>query len=419
VGWVSMRFLALWLLFWAAFSVESLAQERLALVIGNGQYEQAGWRLANSERDAWLIASTLKRLGFKVDLRLNLTEEEMEDAFAAHGEKLRRAGASSVGLLYFSGHGVQSNGYNYLIPVDAHPATEQDVWRQAPRLGEALEQMTSSLNAANFVILDACRNNPLPSATRSAGGGLGIEARSQGLLIAYSTEPGMVASDGVGVNSPYTRALADYMQRDGLIAEQVFKRVADAVVRESKGAQRPFYNNGLSGSDFCFADCTAQEPDSLNADTAAYLRASSACDFRDFSENYPDSTFASRAKSLGESCVEIVGSAGWRSADQIEGAQAPSGKSASVNPDLASNAAQASALRPIWMGIVLGVREVKVRSEKGGFFGPSVSTGIAVAIKFDNGELKEIVQSKRKDVVFSEGDRVRVIGTNDGFLIDK
>lgn len=229
-------------------------EPRVALVIGNSEYVQTGWQLANPQNDALLMADTLSSIGFDVQLLLNATEEEMEDAFAIYGERLAQAGPDTVGVLYYAGHGVQSQGSNYLIPVDARPRTEQDVWRQAPRLGEALQYIESAGNAVNFVILDACRNNPLPSATRNVGGGLAAVPRSQGLLIAYSTEPGYTAADGQGAsNSPFTQALADVLPTQGLVAELAFKRVADRVKTETGGAQNPFYNSGLTGADFFFA----------------------------------------------------------------------------------------------------------------------------------------------------------------------
>ena len=234
----------------------AFAEARIALVIGNGDYETTGWALTNPENDARLMKQSLEAVGFDVAMLLNATEDQMEDAFASHGARLRAGGQDAVGLIYFAGHGIQSEGYNYLIPVDANARTEQDVWAQAPRLGQALQHVRAAGNGVNFVILDACRNNPLPSSNRSAGsGGLAPVARSRGLLVSYSTEPGFTALDGTGTNSPYTEALAQVIQQDGLIAEQVFKRVADQVNQATGGAQTPFYNSGLIGEDFCFGDC--------------------------------------------------------------------------------------------------------------------------------------------------------------------
>ena len=246
--------------------VLAFAEARIALVIGNSKYETTGWALANPANDARLMKQSLEAVGFQVSLLIDATEDEMEDAFAAHGARLRAGGQDTVGLIYFAGHGIQSEGYNYLIPVDANARTEQDVWAQAPRLGQALQHVRSAGNGVNFVVLDACRNNPLPSSSRSAGsGGLAPVARSRGLLVSYSTEPGFTATDGAGVNSPYTAALAQVIQQDGLIAEQVFKRVADQVNQATGGAQTPFYNSGLIGEDFCFGDCNKPAPSIVNA----------------------------------------------------------------------------------------------------------------------------------------------------------
>ncbi|MEL6828714.1 MAG: caspase family protein, partial [Pseudomonadota bacterium] len=250
-----MRVLILCLLS-AVLGLSAAAEARVALVIGNGAYRTTGWQLANPANDARLIGQSLQTVGFDVELVVDATEDEMEDAFARYGARLRAAGPEAIGVFYFAGHGVQSQGYNYLLPVDVTAQTEQDIWAQAPRLGQALQYVRNAGNGVNFVILDACRNNPLPSANRSAGSsGLAAVARARGLLISYSTEPGFTAADGSGRNSPYTEALAQVITQDGLIAEQVFKRVADTVNQATNGAQTPFYNSGLIGEDFCFGAC--------------------------------------------------------------------------------------------------------------------------------------------------------------------
>ena len=214
----------------AALAFQAQADEnKIALVVGNSQYEMPGWALNNPANDARLMADVLERVGFQVTVAIDLDEEEMEDAFAEHGARLSHAGADAIGVFYYAGHGVQSQGYNYLIPVDARAQTEQDVWRQAPRLGDALQYIRAAGNPVNFIILDACRNNPLPSAGRDLSGGLAPVSRANGLLISYATEPGYTAADGDRSNSPFTEALAAVMPTEGLIAEQVFKRVADRV----------------------------------------------------------------------------------------------------------------------------------------------------------------------------------------------
>ena len=126
--------------------VLAFAEARIALVIGNSDYEITGWELPNPSNDARLMKQSLEAVGFQVSLLVNATEDEMEDAFAAHGQRLAAGGADAVGLIYFAGHGVQSQGYNYLIPVDVQARTEQDVWAQAPRLGQALQHVRAAGN---------------------------------------------------------------------------------------------------------------------------------------------------------------------------------------------------------------------------------------------------------------------------------
>lgn len=242
---------------WVAY-----AEQRYALVIGNSAYQKPAngnpqyfGALVNPTNDARLMKRSLEQVGFEVELLLDATEDQMQQAFVRHGMRLNAAGPDGVGMLYFAGHGVQSQGLNYLIPVDIDATTEQDLWRQAPRLGDALQHIRTASSRVNFIILDACRSNGMPTAFRSSGTGLAPVARAHGLLVSYSTAPGSLASDGAGENSPYTQALSKYIQQDGLIAEQVFKRVADEVYKASNGAQMPFYNSGLVGEDFCFGDC--------------------------------------------------------------------------------------------------------------------------------------------------------------------
>jgi hypothetical protein len=239
----------------AAIGAPAHAEERVALVIGNSAYEMRGWALTNPANDARLIAGVLEDLEFDVDLRTDVTLEEIEEAFAAHGERLTRAGEDAVGLVYYAGHAIQSQGRNYLLPVDQEIQSEQDVWRKGAQLSLAMEYIALSENQINFIILDACRNNPLPSTARGAPNGLAQSQRTGGVLVAYATAPGQTATDGDGTNSPFTQALADLLPTPGLPAELLFKRVGDRVLTLTGRVQQPWYESGLSGEDFCFAGC--------------------------------------------------------------------------------------------------------------------------------------------------------------------
>ena len=139
------------------------------------------------------------------------------------------------------------------MPTDIDARVEADIWGQGLRVGDITRYMEAAGNAVNFVVLDACRDNPLPSTARSAGGsGLAAIGRSRGVLYAYATAPGFTADDGLGDHGPYATALAANLQVAGLPAELMFKRVAEAVEDATGFAQQPFYESGLRGADFYF-----------------------------------------------------------------------------------------------------------------------------------------------------------------------
>jgi hypothetical protein len=159
-----------------------------------------------------------------------------------------------VGLFYFAGHGVQSEGRNYLIPVQSPIAQEGDLPRRAVDAALVLERMEKANNSLNIVILDACRNNPFAKKFRSgaAGGGLAAMDAPRGSLIAFATSPGAVASDGVGDNGVYTKHLLENLRTPGLQVEQMFKRVRSGVISETGSKQVPWETTSIQG-DFMFA----------------------------------------------------------------------------------------------------------------------------------------------------------------------
>ncbi len=223
------------------------AEERIALVIGNADYEVQSWRLANPIRDARLMRDALVAQGFDVDLVENASRSAMDDAFRRFGRRLRTAGDDAVTFVYFSGHGVQSRGYNYLLPVDADARTEQDVWDQAPRISQILDHMADVGNAVNLVVLDACRDNPLRSEYRSLSrGGLGEIPKAPNALIAYAAAPGQTAADGAGQNSPYTTVLAQAVREAaGQRVTALFEDVAAQVFQKTGGQQLPEFRATL------------------------------------------------------------------------------------------------------------------------------------------------------------------------------
>lgn len=229
-------------------------EQRIALVIGNGQYKDVP--LLNPVNDAQAVAKALSRSGFKVALKENVGRAEMQIALRDFGDALRKGG---VGLFYFAGHGVQVKGRNFLIPVDADIQREDEVAYNSVDAGQILDKMEAANNRLNIVILDACRNNPFARSMRSAAAGLAQMDAPAGTFIAFATAPGSVASDGQGKNGLYTQHLLRAMLRPGAKIEDVFKEVRARVRRESGGKQVPWENTSLEG-DFVFVAKRAAPP---------------------------------------------------------------------------------------------------------------------------------------------------------------
>ena len=222
-------------------------QKRFALVIGNSDYTIGV--LTNPVNDAYAMAMALENLGFDVSLRLEVkTKDEMKRAIREFGEKLKQGG---VGLFYFAGHGLQVDGFNFLVPINAQINSQEEVEYESVDVGFVLAQMEAAKNQMNIVILDACRNNPYARSFRSATRGLASISAPTGSLIAYSTAPGATASDGIGKNGLYTGELLKQIQLEGLKIEEVFKNVRANVLAKSGGKQVPWESSSLIG-DFYF-----------------------------------------------------------------------------------------------------------------------------------------------------------------------
>jgi uncharacterized caspase-like protein len=185
------------------------------------------------------MAATLRGLGFHVIEHINVDRKTMQLASFDLQDRLVEAGNDAVGLFYYAGHGVQVGGDNYLIPLNTSIEKEREVAIEAVSASFVLKQMEFAGNRVNFIILDACRNNPLTRNFRSEARGLARMDAPRGSLVAYSTGPGQVAADGVGFNSPYTLALTRIIQMNGVPAEKMFKLVRDRVMEAANGSQTP------------------------------------------------------------------------------------------------------------------------------------------------------------------------------------
>ena len=186
-------FVALTLL--AGNSAGAWAEQRLALVVGNASY-QAVSPLANPVRDAEVVNALLESAGFDVTIANNLGQTDMRRTIREFAAKLADNGEDTVALVYFAGHGVQIDGQNYLLPVDATVTQESDVAFEAVRLADVMNLLNSGPSKTRIVILDACRNNPFDILKNKIGRGFAMVNAPAGTIVAYSTSPGATAEDG-------------------------------------------------------------------------------------------------------------------------------------------------------------------------------------------------------------------------------
>ena len=234
----------------AGFTSASSAADdrRVALVIGNGAYKSVP-ALPNPPNDAGDFAAALKRLGFAVTLITNGSFDEMRRGLIALGNA---AGGADMAVVYFAGHGMEINGENWLIPVDAELKRDTDAANEAISLQSVLLQV-SNTTSLGLVVLDACRNNPFAAkmnrllATRAAAnGGLGRIEPVGNVLVAYAARDGTTALDGDGRNSPFTAALLRNIEAPGVEVTFMFRNVRDDVMEATRNEQQPFVYGSLS-----------------------------------------------------------------------------------------------------------------------------------------------------------------------------
>ncbi len=228
-------------------------EKRYALVIGNSNYKFVQ-QLKNASNDANDMADELERSNFEVIKVIDGDYNQMRDAFRKFNQLLNNGPKDqTVGLFYYAGHGLQNEGENYLIPIDADVKDEIDIPRVClPMQRVVLANMERSSTRMNIVIMDACRNNPFPSSSRSTGdAGLAEIKRAKGSFIAYATAPGSTASDGTGRNGLYTQELLKAMKRPGRTIESVFKEVRFNVLKLSEQKQNTWDSSNIIG-DFYF-----------------------------------------------------------------------------------------------------------------------------------------------------------------------
>jgi formylglycine-generating enzyme required for sulfatase activity len=253
-------------------AVQSDAQSRSALVIGNGGYRKLP-NLSNPVNDARDMAATLRKLGFSVSLLTDATLPQMEEAVRKLGVALAGGGGGGAGVFFYAGHGVQSGGANYLIPVDADVQAETELKYKAMNAELVLDTMREVGNGFNLMILDACRDNPFKGTFRSASRGLAVVSAPRGSIVVYSTSPGETAADGAGRNSPFTSALLKRLAEPDAEVSTVIKKVMGDVTAGTGMTQVPWMLSSFAG-EFYFSGAkagaaAAGQPSSSPASAAA------------------------------------------------------------------------------------------------------------------------------------------------------
>jgi hypothetical protein len=277
---------------------------RVALVIGNGNYQQVDLpKLPNPPNDAEDIAKVLYSFGFEVIERKNLTLEGMNRAIAEFGSRI---GGSDAALFYFAGHGIQLKNQNYLIPVNAKIESEASVPYQGVNLNQVLDEMDNAKSATNIVILDACRNNPISGKFRS-GQTRGLAspgAMPKGTVIVYATDPGNVAADGAGRNGLFTSGLLAAFKGNDLSLDGVLT-IASAAVEQASGRTQTPYVNGPKTLQKNFNFSISIDPGRGEIERTFWIsieQSTDAADFEAYLQQYPNGSY----KALAENRLKLL-----------------------------------------------------------------------------------------------------------------
>ncbi len=305
--------IAILLLFGATPALADAAPRKVALIIANGDYANAG-HLANPANDGRLVAESARRAGFDtVTLAPNLTLAAFQRALR---DFRNQAAGAQVAMVYYAGHGIEGSGKNWLIPVDASLGSDLDLPYEAIDLDRVMEALSGA--QVRMVVLDACRNNPFGRSWRSTSravtrGLASVEADD--VLVIYAAAPGQTASDGSGGNSPFATSLARRLDQPDVPIQLLGGLVRDDVLASTGGAQRPFVSASITGtpvylvarsanaaqSNSVAATQPAPPPVTVDASTLDALAwqgavgANSADSYREYKRQFPAGRFATLA----------------------------------------------------------------------------------------------------------------------------
>ena len=290
------------------------AEKRIALVIGNAEYQTGA--LNTPANDAGLVAQTLQASGFDVAGARDLDQDSLRRAFRDFLDKASASGTDTVAFIYLSGYGLQLEGENYFVPVDAKIARDTDVPLEAVRVSDYTRPLAALGLKASIVVLDAARANPFAKSGKPLAGGLALAEPEPGTLIAFNAAPGTVAPEGQGPYGPYAQALAEMMREAGLPLADVFERTRLRVNDTTKGAEVPWHASRVQtpvvfferGPDAPPPAVSAEQTDSMRSRPIrdldaqqAYLEAldrDTLQGYLDFLAAYPDDPMAARVRAI-------------------------------------------------------------------------------------------------------------------------
>jgi hypothetical protein len=310
-------------------------ERRLALVIGNANYGRSP--LVNPIHDAESVATELRSLGFLVDVSTNVNLRQLTqaiDAFAGHLQ------TGDLALFYYSGHGIQATGENYLLPVDYQAATEADVPYVAYSANRLRDKMERSGARLRIIILDACRNNPFDASKGGPSGLAAMDSAAEGTMIAYATGDNRTASDNPGrQNGLFTEHLLSALREPGLDLHDIFKRVKQEVYYASNKLQNPFTYDDVAGTYYFRPPGTA-----VNTPAESRMVASDAgwelikdstnpADFDEFVKAFPESNLAATARSRAAELRRIVFNASANNGPARLPAAGPDAERPSIVPE--------------------------------------------------------------------------------------
>ncbi|MEP7221505.1 MAG: caspase family protein [Novosphingobium sp.] len=268
------------------------AGRRVALIIGNSNYLNSTG-LPNAINDARLVVGSAQKAGFEVIIANDLTKASFEQALR---QFRTRADGAEAAMVYYAGHGIESSGSNYMIPVDAKLSDARDLRFEAINLVDILDNLSGA--SVRMVFLDACRENPFgknwTSASRSVQAGL-APIEQDGVLVVFATASGSIATDGSGGNSPFARALASRLPEQGLALQLLGNKIKDDVAAATGGLQRPYSNNGLGGAEFYLVPKPAPVVGNDGADYKAAQTAGTVAAYTAYIAKNPNGMFVSNA----------------------------------------------------------------------------------------------------------------------------